>query len=183
MAPSGDGNPGPRAWDTLVFSVFWTRRPLNPPPGLTGGSHTKKEPPRLFFELTGKPCDETFSLFPPFYTDCGMNITVGKHVFINSGCRFQGQAGITIGDGALIGHNAMMATLNHGKTPDTRRDLTGAPICIGKNVWLGANVTVLPGVTIGDNAVVAAGAVVTKDVPANTVAAGVPARVVRSISE
>ena len=125
--------------------------------------------------------DRTFGLFPPFYTDCGKNITLGKHVFINSGCRFQDQGGITIGDGALIGHNAVLATLDYGMDPSERHDLFPAPIHIGENVWLGANVTVLGGVTIGDNAVIAAGAVVTKNIPPNTVAAGVPARVVRTL--
>ena len=118
-------------------------------------------------------------MFPPFYTDCGKNITVGKNVFINSGCRFQDQGGISIGDGTLIGHNVVLATLNHGISPDERHDLFPAPIHIGKNVWIGANATVLPGVTIGDNAVIAAAAVVTKDVPANVVVAGVPAKVIR----
>ena len=88
---------------------------------------------------------------------------------------------ITIGDGALIGHNAVLATLDHGMDPSERHDLFPAPIHIGENVWLGANVTVLGGVTIGDNAVIAAGAVVTKNIPPNTVAAGVPARVVRTL--
>lgn len=142
---------------------------------------TPEEIQKLFSELTGKPIDETFGMFPPFYTDCGKNITVGKNVFINSGCRFRDQGGITIGDGSLIGHNVVLATLNHGLSPDERHDLFPAPIHIGKNVWLGANVTVLPGVTIGDNAVIAAGAVVTKDVPADAVMAGVPAKEIRTI--
>ena len=127
--------------------------------------------------------DKTFGMFPPFYTDCGKNITVGKNVFINSGCRFQDQGGITIGDGTLIGHNVVLATLNHGIAPDERHDLFPAPIHIGRNVWIGANATVLPGVTIGDNAVIAAAAVVTKNVPANVVVAGVPAKVIRFLSK
>ena len=107
---------------------------------------------------------------------------MGKNVFINSGCRFQDQGGITIGDGALIGHNAVLATLNHDFSPERRTSMHPAPVVIGKNVWLGASVTVVPGVTIGDNAVIAAGAVVTKDVPAGTIAAGVPAKVLRELS-
>ena len=125
--------------------------------------------------------DKTFGLFPPFYTDCGKNITVGKNVFINSGCKFQDQGGITIGDGTLIGHNVVLATLNHGIAPEERHDLFPAPIHIGKNVWIGANAVVLPGVAIGDHAVIAAGAVVTKDVPANAVVGGIPAKVIRLI--
>ena len=132
--------------------------------------HSPEEIRELFSELTGKP------------VDCGKNITVGKNVFINSGCRFQDQGGITIGDGALIGHNAVLATLNHDFSPEKRSSMHPAPVVIGKNVWLGANVTVVPGVTIGDNAVIAAGAVVTKDIPAGTIAAGVPAKVLRELS-
>ncbi|MDD4820339.1 MAG: DapH/DapD/GlmU-related protein [Flavobacteriales bacterium] len=133
----------------------------------------------LFSELTGKKIDESFMLFPPFYTDCGKNITIGKNVFINACCNFQDQGGITIGDGSLIGHKVVMATLNHGLAPEDRGTLYPASITIGHNVWVGASVTILPSVTIGDNAVVAAGAVVTKDVPANVVVGGVPARVLK----
>lgn len=143
--------------------------------------HSPEEIRELFSELTGKPVDASFGLFPPFYTDCGKNITVGKNVFINSGCRFQDQGGITIGDGALIGHNAVLTTLNHDFSPEKRSSMHPAPVVIGKNVWLGANVTVVPGVTIGDNAVIAAGAVVTGDIPAGVIAAGVPAKILREI--
>lgn len=142
--------------------------------------HTPEEVTALMERLTGQKLEQ-FGLFPPFYTDCGRNIHIGKGVFINSGCRFQDQGGIYIGDGSLIGHNAVLATLNHDPDPNKRANLLPAPIHIGKNVWLGANVTVLPGVTIGDGAIIAAGAVVTKDVAANTVAGGVPAKVLRTI--
>lgn len=136
---------------------------------------------KLFFRLIGKKTDESFLLFPPFYTDCGKNITVGKNVFINSGCCFQDQGGITIGDGALIGHQVVLATLNHDLNPERRKSMKAAPIVIGKNVWIGAHATVLAGVSIGDNAVIAAGAVVTKDVPPMTVVAGIPAKTVKSV--
>ncbi len=135
----------------------------------------------LFSELTGRQVDDSFCLFPPFTTDYGRNITVGKNVFINSGCRFQDQGGITIGDGSQIGHNVVLATLNHEEDPAHRCKTHSAPIVIGKNVWIGANVTVVPGVTIGDGAIIAAGAVVTKDVPANVVVGGVPAKIIRTI--
>ena len=105
-----------------------------------------------------------------------------KRVFINSGCKFQDQGGIVIGDDCLIGHNAVLATLNHDLDPSRRADLHPSPIIIGRNVWIGANVTVLPGVTIGDNAVIGAAALVTKDVPANSIAVGSPARVIRSLA-
>ena len=150
---------------------------------INGGYHTPEELRCLFAQLIGRPVDESFALFPPFYTDCGKNIHIGKHVFINMGCKFQDQGGIFIGDGALIGHNVVLATLNHAMQPGRRGDMCPAPIHIGKQVWIGANATVLPGVTIGDGAVVAAGAVVTKDVPANTVVGGVPAKVIHYIRE
>lgn len=150
---------------------------------LNGAYHTPEEVRRIFSALTGRPVDDTFTLFPPFYTDCGKNIAVGKNVFINSGCKFQDQGGIVIGDGALIGHNVVLATLNHSLAVRDRQDLIPGPIRIGKNAWIGSNVTILPGVTVGDGAVVAAGAVVTKDVPAYTVAGGVPARVLRPLTE
>ena len=124
---------------------------------------------------------EGVGLFPPFTTDCGLNTHVGKGVFINAGCRFQDQGGIYIGDRALIGHNAVIATLNHDMDPAKRANLMPAPVHIGADAWLGSNVTVLPGVTIGDGAVVAAGAVVTKDVEPNTVVGGVPARVIKQL--
>lgn len=150
---------------------------------LNGAYHTPEEVRRIFSALTGRPVDDTFTLFPPFHTDCGKNIAVGKNVFINSGCKFQDQGGIVIGDGALIGHNVVLATLNHSLAVRDRQDLIPGPIRIGKNAWIGSNVTILPGVTVGDGAVVAAGAVVTKDVPAYTVAGGVPARVLRPLTE
>lgn len=150
---------------------------------LNGAYHTPEEVRCIFSALTGRPVDDTFTLFPPFHTDCGKNIAVGKNVFINSGCKFQDQGGIVIGDGALIGHNVVLATLNHSLAVRDRQDLIPGPIRIGKNAWIGSNVTILPGVTVGDGAVVAAGAVVTKDVPAYTVAGGVPARVLRPLTE
>ena len=145
-------------------------------------SHDLREIQELFAQITGKPVNRTFALFPPFYTDFGKNITVEDGVFINSGCHFQDQGGISIGEGTLIGHNVVLATLNHDMDPEHRKDLHPAPIKIGKHVWIGSNATVCPGVTIGDGAVVAAGAVVTKDVPANAVVGGVPAKLIRYIS-
>ena len=150
---------------------------------INGRYHTPEELRGLFSQLTGQPVDESFGLFPPFYTDCGKNIHIGRQVFINMGCKFQDQGGIFIDDGVLIGHNVVLATLNHAMPPERRSDMLPAPIRIGKRVWIGSNATVLPGVTIGDGAVVAAGAVVTKDVPANTVVGGVPAKVIHYIHE
>ena len=143
--------------------------------------HTPEEIREIMGRLTGKPMDDQFRLFPPFYTDFGKNITIGKNVFINSGCHFQDQGGITIGDGTLIGHNVVLATINHDLDPANGRKNHYAPIRIGTHVWIGSNATVLPGVSIGDWAVVAAGAVVTRDVPPYTVVTGVPARIQRRL--
>ncbi len=145
--------------------------------------HTPEELRGIMARLIGKQVDDTFRLFPPFYTDFGKNITIGKDVFINSGCHFQDQGGITIGDGSLIGHNVVLTTINHDLLPSQKRKNHYAPITIGCNVWIGSNAVILPGVTIGEWAVVAAGAVVTKDVPPYTVVGGTPARIIKRVCE
>ena len=143
--------------------------------------HTPEELREIMGRLKGKKVDDTFRLFPPFYTDFGKNISIGKDVFINSGCHFQDQGGIRIGDGTLIGHNVVLATINHDLDPGKNRKNRYAPIKIGNHVWIGSNATVLPGVTIGDWSVVAAGAVVRQDVPPMTVVGGVPAKILKKI--
>ncbi len=142
----------------------------------------EKEITELFARITAKPVGENVRIETPFYTDFGKNITVGSNVFINAGCKFQDQGGIVIGDGAFIGHNVVLATLDHDMNPEKRHLLHPAPIRIGNRVWIGANAVVTKGVTIGDNSIIAAGAVVTHDIPANVLAAGVPARVRRTLS-
>ncbi|MCF0145579.1 MAG: sugar O-acetyltransferase [Eubacterium sp.] len=148
---------------------------------LNGSYHTKEEMHKLLERLWGIRLDESFAMFPPFYTDYGKNTKIGRNVFINAGCKFQDQGGITIGDGALIGHNTVLATINHDPDPDKRASMIILPITIGNNVWIGANATILAGVTIGDGAIVAAGAVVAKNVPENTVVGGVPAKVIKKV--
>ena len=143
--------------------------------------HDEYEIIEIFSKLTGKNVDKTFRIFPPFYTDCGKNIKIGKNVFINACCRFQDQGGIEIGDGSLIGHNTTIATLNHDFNPAKRQNLTPSPVKIGKNVWIGSDCTILPGVEIGDGGIIGAGSVVTKSIPANTIAVGNPARVIKEI--
>lgn len=137
----------------------------------------------VFSRLTERQVDPTFRCFPPFYSECGINIKLGKNVFVNSGCCFQDHAGIEIGDGTMIGHQVVIATLNHVAEPSHRADMIPEAVKIGKNVWIGAHATILPGVTIGDNAIIAAGAVVTKDVESDTVAGGVPAKKIKNICE
>lgn len=145
--------------------------------------HTQDEIRALISELFGYEVPGTIKVFPPLYADFGKNIMVGEHVFINACCHFQDHGGVTIGDGCQIGHNVVFATLNHGLDPEKRASTYPAPIVLGKNVWVGSNATILQGVTIGDNSVVAAGAVVTKDVEPNTVVGGVPARFIKHIEK
>lgn len=148
---------------------------------LNQGYHEPEEIRELMERLTGSKLDGGFGLFPPFYTDCGKNIHIGKNVFINSGCHFQDQGGIEIGDGTLIGHCVVLATINHDPAPESRKDIHLKPISIGRNVWIGSHATITAGVKIGDGAIVAGGAVVTSDVPENTVAGGVPAKIIKRL--
>lgn len=148
---------------------------------LNSAWHSQEEIRALLGELFGRPVPDTLRVFPPFYSDFGKNIHVGEHVFINACCHFQDHGGVTLGDGCQIGHNVVFATLNHGLEPADRGTTYPAPIVLGRNVWVGSNATILQGVTIGDNAVVAAGAVVSRDVPANTIVGGVPARIIKRI--
>lgn len=171
---------GPEMYNFMMEVNEHSRKIMN---DLNCTYHTKSEIVKLFSELIGKEVDETFMLFPPFYTDFGKNISVGKNVFINSCCCFQDQGGIYIDDGALIGHNVILATLNHDLDPNKRDILHPDPIKIGKNVWIGSRATILSGVKINDGAIVAAGSVVNKDVPSNSVVAGVPARVIKYIDK
>lgn len=143
--------------------------------------HTPEEIVELFSKLTGKNVDKSFRLFPPFHTDCGKNITVGKNVFINACCKFQDQGGIIIGNGVLIGHNVTLATLNHDERPQFRQNIYPKSIKIGDNVWIGSNATILGGVTIGNGAIIGANALVTHDVPENTIVAGIPAKILREV--
>ena len=148
---------------------------------LNGAYHTPEEVRTLMSRLTASEIDESFAMFPPFHTDCGKNTKIGKRVFINAGCQFQDQGGITIGDDVLVGPQTIIATLNHDPDPEKRGGMFAKPVVIGDKVWLGARVTICPGVTIGEGAIVGAGAVVTKDVPPRTVVAGVPARIIKEL--
>lgn len=145
--------------------------------------HTPEEIIEIMSRLTHKKVDETFRLFPPFYADFGKNISFGKNVFVNSCCHFQDQGGIKIGDGSFIGHNVVLATANHDLSPKMNRKLSYAPITIENNVWIGSNATILQGVTVGEWSVIAAGAVVTKDVEPFTVVGGIPAKFIKRVDE
>ncbi|MCF6404606.1 sugar O-acetyltransferase [Chitinophaga filiformis] len=138
----------------------------------------------LFSQLICKPVDDSFLLLPPFYTAGGDEISVGRNVFVNQNCTFYDLGGLEIGDDVMIGPNVSIITTSHSLDTSQRRAVTiGKPIVIKRNVWIAAGATIIGGVTIGENSVVAAGAVVTKDVPANMLVAGNPARVIRSIGD
>ena len=147
--------------------------------------NTKYNPPEkvreLFSKLTASEIDESCFIIPPFHTEFGKNTKIGKNVFINSCCRFQDNGGIEIGDKTMIGPNVSIVTINHEINPETRINAAPKPVKIGKNVWIGADCTILPGVTIGNNSVIGAGSVVTKDVPDNVIAAGNPAKLIKKI--
>jgi len=147
------------------------------------GYHTPQEVRDLFSRLVGVPIDPSFWMLPPFYTDFGKNIRVGKNVFINHCCEFMDRGGITLGDDVLIGPKVNLVTINHPTQPSRRRSTFCAPIVIQRNAWIGVGASVRPGVTIGENAVVAANAVVTKDVAANTIVGGIPAKVIGMVDE
>ncbi|ECB9718385.1 sugar O-acetyltransferase [Listeria monocytogenes] len=145
--------------------------------------HSKKEVTKYLSEITGKPVDPSVDVSLPFYSDFGKHITFGKNIFINLNVTFVDLGGITIEDNVLIGPGARLVTVNHLVSPKKRRGLRVALICVKKNAWIGANATILSGVTIGENAIVAADATVTRDVPANVIVAGSPAKQIRKIIE
>lgn len=143
--------------------------------------HTPEEIVNLMSAITGEQIDPAFYMFPPFYADFGRNIHIGKNVFINSGCHFQDQGGIFIGDHVLIGHNVVLATINHSLDPFDRHNIY-KPIHIENRVWIGSNAVITQGVTIGEGAVVAAGAVVNRNVAPYTVVGGVPAKLIKKVA-
>jgi acetyltransferase-like isoleucine patch superfamily enzyme len=136
----------------------------------------------VFSDLIGHKVDDSFSLIPPFYTTGGENIRVGRNVFINQNCTMYDLGGIDIADDVMIGPNVSIITSGHPIEPSHRRgSVIAKPIVIERNVWIAAGATIIGGTTVGENSVVAAGSVVTKDVPPNTLVGGNPARVIRSI--
>jgi acetyltransferase-like isoleucine patch superfamily enzyme len=138
----------------------------------------------LFSQLIGKKVDASFLLIPPFYTAGGDEIRVGRNVFINQNCTFYDLGGLDIADDVMIGPNVSIITTGHPLGPSQRRAVTiGKAIVIERNVWIATGATIIGGVTIGENSVVAAGSVVTKDVPPNTLVGGNPAQVIRSIGD
>ncbi len=169
--------------EELMYCGYLTQEALKITMKMNNEYHTPEELQELFSQLTGQPVNKTLGLIPPFQTDCGKNIHIGENVFINMGCKMQDQGGIYIGNDVLIGHNVVFATLNHDENPEIRAALHPKPIHVKDKVWIGANATILAGVTIGEGAIVAAGAVVTKDVPDKMVVGGVPAKIIKTIED
>ena len=135
----------------------------------------------ILSEIIGTEIDSSTTIFPPFYTNFGKFIQIGKNVFINHACSFLDMGGITIEDDVLIAPKVNIITENHPVNPSDRKVLVTKPVTIKNNAWIGTGATILPGVTVGKNAIVAAGAVVTKDVPDNSIVAGIPAKIIKSI--
>ena len=136
----------------------------------------------LLRQITASEIDESVALFTPLYINYGKHTKIGKNVFINFDCVFLDLGGITIEDNVLIAPKVSLLSEGHPVNPLDRQSLVPGQIHIRKNAWIGAGATILPGVTIGENSVVAAGAVVSKDVPANTIVGGIPAKIIKAIN-
>ena len=170
----GDDPQLPKAWE-IVHSIIKLSAALNT-------SVSVDQVRERLSEITGSQIDKSTTVFIPFYTNFGRHTRIGKNVFINHACSFLDLGGITIEDDVMIGPRVNITTENHPIDPSQRRSLDLKSVLVKKNAWIGAGATILPGVTIGENAVVAAGALVNRDVPANTIVAGVPAKIIKSIS-
>lgn len=133
-------------------------------------------------QITGSEIDESVTVFTPLHINYGKHTKIGKNVFVNFDCVFLDLGGITIEDNVQIAPKVSLLSEGHPTSISDRHSLIPKPIHIKKNAWIGANATILQGVTIGENAVVAAGAVVSKDVPDNTIVGGVPAKVIKEIN-
>lgn len=148
---------------------------------MNGSYHTQKEIQSYLEEITGRAVDESVTISLPFYTDFGKHISFGKDIFINQNVTLVDLGGIVIEDHVLIGPMCRIISVNHLIDPRKRRGLSVASVKIEENAWLGANVTILPGVTVGKNSIIAADSTVTKDVPSNVIVAGSPAKIIKEI--
>ena len=161
-----------------AWEVVFRAQKLSP---AVNASTTIDEMRARLSELISTPIDKSTTVFVPFYTNFGKHIKLGKGVFINHACTFLDLGGITIEDDVQIGPKVNLITENHPVDPSKRKYLDLKPILIKRNAWIGAGATILPGVTIGENAIVAAGAVVNKDVPDNCIVGGIPAKFIKAI--
>lgn len=165
-----------RAMHERVLAVTAMTSRLN---ALPFDDETRKA--ELLEQILGRPLPPKLTICPPFYTDHGLGLDIGERVFVNQGCTFLDYAGIRLGSGVMIGPKATFITMGHPVDPEERRRfLTGGPIDVAENVWIGAGATILPGVSIGRDSVIAAGAVVGDDVPERSLVAGPKASVLRT---
>ena len=148
---------------------------------LNNGSPSQHRIHHILSQITDTEIDPSVHINLPFYTDFGRHLRIGKNVFINVGVMFADVGGIIIEDNVLIGPRVNIISVNHPNSIKARRAIILQPVTIKQNVWIGANATILPGVTVSENAIIAAGAVVNRDVPASTIVAGVPAKVIKEI--
>lgn len=171
-------SPNDAGYEELIADIFATMQTATE---MNTGYRTQEEVHQYMGRILGKPLDESITVLPPLYIDYGKPVTIGKRCFIQQCCTFFGRGGISIGNDVFIGPKVNLITINHDPNPENRSATCGRPIVIEDKVWIGINATVLPGVRIGYGAIVGAGSVVTKDVPAMTVVAGNPARIIKKI--
>lgn len=172
-------SPNEPGYDALIDDIFRTMETAQEL--ATVGIRDQKRVHELMGKILGKELSESTTVLPPFYIDYGKPVTIGRGCFIQQCCTFFGRGGITIGNDVFIGPKVNLITINHDPDPDNRSATYGCPIIIEDKVWIGINSTILPGVRIGYGAIVGAGSVVTKDVPAMTIVAGNPARIIKTI--
>ena len=173
-------SPNDAGYEKLIADIFATMKTATE---MNTGYRTPEEVHEYMGRILGKPLDKSTTVLPPLYIDYGKPVTVGKGCFIQQCCTFFGRGGISIGNDVFIGPEVNLITINHDVNPDNRSATYGRPIVIEDKVWIGINSTILPGVRIGYGAIVGAGSVVTRDIPAGVLAVGNPCRVLREISE
>lgn len=171
-------SPNDAGYEELIADIFATMRTATE---MNTGYRTPEEVHEYMKHILGKPLDESATVLPSLYIDYGKPVTIGKRCFIQQCCTFFGRGGISIGNDVFIGPKVNLITINHDPDPENRSATCGRPIVIEDKVWIGINATILPGVRIGYGAIIGAGSVVTKDVPAMTVVAGNPARMIKRI--
>lgn len=171
-------SPDDPGYDQLISAIFDTMKSAYE---LNSGYHSPEKVRDYLSRITGQEIDESVTLLPPFYVDLGKNIRIGKRCWIQQGCTFFDRGGITLGNDVFIAPKVNLITINHDPNPDNRSATYGRPIVIEDKAWIGINATILPGVTIGYDAIVGANSVVTRDVPPMMVVGGNPAKFIKKI--